>query len=72
MARVRVQSSAHELRKEQKPITFSATNARGSVGTLVLSKGGLRWYPGKRSKRHYFMSWEQLNKKLPLATKLRS
>ena len=53
------------MRKEQKPITFRAGNAQGPVGTLVVSKGGLRWYPGKRSKKHYFLSWEQLTKKLP-------
>jgi hypothetical protein len=72
MATVTFQTSAHELRKEQKPITFWATNGEGPVGSLVVSKGGLRWYPGKRSKRHYFLSWEQLGAKLPDITKLRS
>lgn len=72
MAKVTFETSSHELRKEQKPITFWASNANGPVGSLVVSKGGLRWYPGKRSKRHYFLSWEQLDAKLPAVTKLKS
>lgn len=72
MATVTFQTSDHELRKEQKPITFRASNGRGPVGSLVVSKGGLRWYPGKRNKRHYFLSWEQLGTKLSDITKLRS
>ena len=72
MAKVLVETSAHELRKEQKPITLSASNTNGPVGTLVLSKGGLRWYPGKRSKKHYFLTWGQTNQKLPKVATLRS
>jgi hypothetical protein len=71
MATVFFQTSDHELRKEQKPITFWASNGRGSVGRLVVSKGGLRWYPGKRSKKHYFLSWEKFDTKLSDISDLR-
>lgn len=70
MATVYFQTSDHELRKEQKPITFWASNAPGPLGRLVVSKGGLRWYPGKSTKNHYFLSWEQFDKKLPDIGKL--
>ncbi|WP_172181857.1 hypothetical protein [Bradyrhizobium aeschynomenes] len=65
LAKVTFQTSDHELRKEQKPITFRATNGNGQIGRLVVSKGGLRWYPGKSTKNHHFLSWEALDKKLP-------
>jgi hypothetical protein len=72
MAAVTFQTSAHELRKEQKPITFWADNSNGRIGRLVVSKGGLRWYSGKSPKRHRFLTWAQLEKKLPKIAKLTS
>jgi len=64
MAIVTFQTSDHELRKEQKPITFRVSNGSGHVGKLVISKGGLRWYRGKSSKRHRHLTWERFAKRI--------
>ena len=72
MAIVNFQISDHELRKEQRPITFWAKNRKGPIGCLVVSKGGLRWYPGKRTKRHYLLTWGGLAKKIPEISRIRS
>lgn len=64
MATVSFQTSDHELRKEQKPITFWAKNSKGMVGRLVVSKGGLRWYSGKSTKKHTYVSWERLDRQI--------
>jgi hypothetical protein len=65
MAKVTFQTADHELRREEKGITFWARNSGGQVGSLVVSKGGLRWYPGRSRKKHHFMRWEQFGNEMP-------
>lgn len=59
MAKVTFQTADHELRREENGIYFWAKNKDGAVGTLVVSKGGLRWYDGEARQKHHFLSWEK-------------
>ncbi len=65
MAKVTYQADEYELRREERGIYFWAENKDGAVGTLVVSKGGLRWFPGHSTKKHHFLSWEKLARELP-------
>ena len=62
MARVLVDLRKHQLSREENGVIFEvhASDEGGKLGDLVVSKGGLRWYP--RSSRHPSkLTWKQFD-----------
>jgi hypothetical protein len=66
MATVKFELADHDLSREEKAVVFNAENKDGKIGKLVISKGGIRWYPGKSTKKHHFLTWETFAKKVTL------
>ncbi len=65
MADVVFQIADYEWRREENGIVFWAKSSNGEqIGSLVVSKGGLRWYEGKSSKRHRFLSWGEFAREI--------
>jgi len=61
MADVTVSIGEHTLRYEQQGIVLKVSNRNGLLGTLTLSKGGLRWLATNEKEKggHHFASWGQ-------------
>jgi hypothetical protein len=60
MADVTVAFGEQTLRKEQQGIQFRACNSKGElIGTMVVSKGGLRWWAPNEKKDGHYVSWTQ-------------
>jgi hypothetical protein len=51
--------SDHELGREEKGVTFQVAQDKEKAGKLVVSKGGLRWYPKGNSKTNHKLDWRK-------------
>ena len=43
--------------QKNRAVEFHASNGKGKIGTLVVSRASVLWYPGMSAKP-IFMSWE--------------
>jgi hypothetical protein len=62
MAKVLVDLPKHSLSKEQRGAGFEVFEPNGGakIGDLIVSQGGLRWYPrGTRNAR--YVSWKHFD-----------
>ncbi len=55
--------SDHDLGREEKGVTFyreiQEEGGQSRKGAMVVSKGGIRWYPKWKSKTNHFLTWDQ-------------
>jgi hypothetical protein len=57
---VEVALTSQPLSREENGVEFVVDGDDGRFGTLVVSKGGLRWRP-KGMHDHHFIGWEDLD-----------
>ncbi len=61
MAKVVFGLANHVLSREENGLTFDVEGPSGKVGQLVVSKGGVRWYPRGTRKPNY-ATWKQFDR----------
>ena len=49
--------SDHELGREEKGVSFVVKQDGKAAGSLLVSKGAIRWYSKGNSKTNYELNW---------------
>jgi len=63
MPKVMLGLSDHEIGREERGVTFDVlSNDATKFGTLVVSKGGVRWTPRYAKGEPYMCDWQEFDK----------
>ncbi|MDE2384736.1 MAG: hypothetical protein KGO53_08960 [Alphaproteobacteria bacterium] len=62
MTNVEFITGRQKLRTEKQGVSFIVRGSDGKAGELVVSKGGLRWFPKWKQKKNFKVSWAKLER----------